>query len=139
MSYATIEDLVLGFGEQAIIDLTDRSDPAAGEIDASVVARALSDAEAEMDGYLGVKYKLPVTAQTDRLRAVSCDLAHYRLCADRITDEVRARYEDAVRWLRDIAAGRAVIVGAAPPDGGASADRFVTAVTGRRVFVGGPL
>lgn len=137
MSYATLADLVLAFGEQALIDLTDRD--SLGGIDTDVAARALVDSEAEMNGYLGVRYQLPITVQPERLRAVCCDLARYRLCGDRVTDEVRARYEDAVRWLRDIAAGKALLPGAAVPPAGAPAAQFVQAIPGRKVFGGGLL
>ena len=139
MSYATLPDLVLAFGEQSIIDLTDRADPPAGAVDAEVAARALADAVGEMEGYLGVRYSLPVTAQPERLRAVCCDLARYRLCGDRVTDEVRVRYEDAVRWLKDISAGRAILAGALPPAGGAPAATLVQVAPGRKVFKGGVL
>lgn len=136
MPYATTADLIARFGEQSIIDLTDRADPPAGVVDAAVVAAALADAHAEIDGYLAVKYQVPVTASADRLRAVACDLTRYRLHGDRVTDEVRTRYEDAVRWLRDIAAGRAVLPGAIAPDGGSAAN-LVEVVPGRKVFGGG--
>ncbi len=139
MTYATQEDLVIAFGEQSIIDLTDRADPPTGQIDADVVTRALADATAEMDGYLATQYTVPVTAQPERLRAVCCDLTRYRLCGDRITDEVRARHDDAIVWLRDIAAGRTVLVGANAPQGGAPVAQLTTAVLGRKVFGGGLL
>lgn len=135
MPYATTADLIARFGEQSIIDLTDRADPPAGVVDAAVVAAALADAHAEIDGYLAVKYQVPVTTSADRLRAVACDLTRYRLHGDRVTDEVRTRYEDAVRWLRDIAGGKAVLPGAAAPDGGSAAN-LVEVVPGRKVFGG---
>ena len=137
MNYATQDDLVLAFGEQAIIDLTDRDN--LGWIEPDVVARALTDASAEMDSYFGVRYVLPVTAQPERLRAVCCDLTRYRLCGDRVTDEVQARYDIAVRWLRDIAAGKAILTGADTPASGAPASQLAVAAPGRKVFGGGLL
>jgi phage gp36-like protein len=139
MTYATQADLVIAFGEQTLIDLTDLVDPPTGEIDSGSVDRALADSVAEMDGYLCVKYVTPVTAQPDRLRAVCCDLARYRLCGDRVTEVVRTRYEDAVRWLRDIAAGRTQLVGAVVPAGGAPDAQFSQVAPSRKVFRGGLL
>ena len=137
MSYALLADLVLAFGEQSIIDITDRA--GTGIVDSSVATRALVDASAEIDGYLGVRYAVPVVVQSERLRAVCCDLARYRLSGDRVTDEVRARYDDAVRWLRDIAAGKSILAGAAAPASKASAAQLVQIAPGRKAFSGGIL
>lgn len=131
--YATLTDLITRFTEQSLIDLTDRADPPAGVIDENVINSALADAQAEMDGYLAVRYTLPVTTSTDRLRAVMCDMVRYRLHGDRVTDEVRVRYEDAVGWLRDVGAGRVVLPGAAQPVNAAPA-QTVEFVSGPKLF-----
>lgn len=139
MSYATLDDLVLAFGEQTIIDLTDRADPPAGSMDAAVASRALEDATADINSYLGVRYATPVSVQRELLRACCCDIARYRLCGERVTDEVHARHENAMRWLRDIAAGRALLAGAQTPAAGAPADGLSYVQGGRKVFGSRPL
>jgi phage gp36-like protein len=139
VTYATQQDLVTRFGEQSLIDLTDRADPPLGEIDAAVVAVAIADAQAEIDGYLAVRYALPVTVSADRLRSVMCDLVRYRLHGDRVTEEVRARFEDARAWLRDVSAGRVVLPGASAPGGASSPAQTVEVAAGRKVFGGGLL
>jgi phage gp36-like protein len=134
--YATATDLVDRFGESELIDLTDRAQPPAGMIDADVADKALADACGEADAYLGVRYTLPVTAPVPLvLVAVVCDIARYRLYENRSTEEVRKRYEDAVRWLRDVSRGAAVLPGAAAATGEA-ADLAMVVQPGRKVFRG---
>ncbi|MBI2313581.1 MAG: DUF1320 domain-containing protein [Betaproteobacteria bacterium] len=114
MTYATQQDLVDRFGSQEILELTDRA--SAGSIDATVVARALADADAEIDGYLIGRYALPLASTPRVLTLVACDLARYRLYEDRATDAVRQRYEDQVRFLRALADGKIAL----GPDAGGS-------------------
>lgn len=103
MAYATQADLVTRFGEDELIQLTDRA--GAGVPDATIVGRALADAEAEMDGYLAARYALPMATVPGVLVRIACDIARYRLWEDRASDEVRRRYEDARRILESIAKG----------------------------------
>lgn len=138
-AYVTVSDLVDRFGERELVDLTDRAQPPAGVIDAGVAEAAIADACGEADAYLGVRYSLPVTAPVPvMLVAVVSDIARYRLYDDRATEEVRKRYEDAVRWLRDVSRGAAVLSGAAVATGDAAALAAVVR-PGRKVFGGGLL
>ena len=56
MTYATRDELQERFGLDELTQLTDRM--GAGVPDDNLVARALSDADAEIDGYLAVRYQL---------------------------------------------------------------------------------
>ena len=117
MSYATQQDMVDRFGEVEVINLTDRADPPAGVIDADVLARALDDAADEIDAYVGNRHPLPLVSVPRVLVRVACDVTRYRLSDDCgvLTEEVEYRYKDAVRFLRDISAGRVSLgVTAAP-------------------------
>ena len=117
MAYATQQDLIDRFGESEVIALTDRSDPPAGAVDAAVAALALSDADSEIDVYVGRRYTLPLEPVPTVLVRVACDIARYRLSddADVLTEEVSNRYNGALRLLRDLAAGKATLGVAAPP------------------------
>lgn len=106
MTYATQQNLIDRFGERELIELTDRSDPSTGAIDATVVAKALADADAEIDGYLSSRYQLPLSPVPAKLERVAGDIARYYLYEDRVTDQVRARFSDAQQWLRDVASGK---------------------------------
>lgn len=119
MGYATQQDLVERFGEEELIQLTDREH--AQLIVADVIDRALSDADAEIDSYLGVRYTLPLVSIPVLLVSVAANIARFRLMGDATTEEARKRYEDAIRLLRLISRGEVVLVGAQtvpPPPGG---------------------
>lgn len=103
MTYATRDELQERFGLDELTQLTDRM--GAGVPDDNLVARALSDADAEIDGYLAVRYQLPVQTVPPMLARMACDIARYRLWDDRASDEVRSRYTDARRLLELIAKG----------------------------------
>jgi len=103
MPYATQADLEARFGVDELIQLTDRA--GTGVPDAAIVARALSDAAAEIDSYLASRYALPLSPVPAVLARIACDIARYRLWEDRASDEVRRRYEDARRLLESIAKG----------------------------------
>ncbi|TCS69766.1 phage gp36-like protein [Sulfuritortus calidifontis] len=105
MPYATAADLITRYGEDELIQLTDRV--GAGVVDTAIVSRALDDAEAEIDGYLAARYRLPLPTTPALLARIACDIARYRLWEDRASDEVRQRYEDARRLLENISSGRA--------------------------------
>lgn len=116
MPYATLQDLIDRFGEDELIALTDRADPPAGAIDAEVVAAALASADAQIDGYVGSRYDLPLTATPPLLNDLACDLARYRLFKDIPTEVVIKNHDDAMKTLRDIAAGRASLdIGGSEP------------------------
>ena len=119
MSYAAQANLETRYGSVEMAQLSDRASGAV--IDVAVVARALADADAEIDAWLGGRYALPLASVPAVLERVACDIARYRLYDDRATEQVRQRYEDAVRDLKAIAAGALTIDGAAPlapADGG---------------------
>ena len=109
MPYATQADLETRFGSEELAQRTDRINGSV--IDATVVARALADADAEIDAYLAVRYQLPLASVPAALGRVACDIARYRLC-DVPPEEVRTRYEDAVRDLKRAADGSLVVDGA---------------------------
>jgi phage gp36-like protein len=111
MGYCTQQNLIDRFGETEIIQHADRDQD--GAIDTAVVDGAIADAAAEIDGRLSALFALPVPAPAE-LVFRACDIARYRLFDDGATDEVRRRYDDAVAWLKDVAAGRVAIPGAVP-------------------------
>lgn len=127
--YASVADMVERFGEFEIVELTDFEHT--GVIDTAVAERALTDATAEIDGYLAARYRLPVT-DTPRLLSLLCsDIARFRLQKGVSTEQARQRYEDAVAKLKAIARGEINLPLASPPP--ASAEP-VTAKGRRRVF-----
>ncbi|HET7300109.1 MAG TPA: DUF1320 domain-containing protein [Oleiagrimonas sp.] len=110
MPYATQTDLETAFTANEIAQLM------AGGRDVDV---ALTAASEEADSYLATRYAVPITANPlpEHLVEVVCDIARYRLYAGDAYDEVQTRYEQAVKWLKDVSAGRALLPGV-PNDGG---------------------
>ena len=67
---------------------------------------------------LARRYAVPLATVPEAVRVWTLDIALYRLYRDQATDTVRQRYEDALRELRDVAAGRADLAGLVPASGG---------------------
>ena len=107
MSYTSLALLQDRFGLDELIQRSDKFVPYTGAVVTSVIDRAIADADAEIDGYVGSRYTLPLPTPTPPvLVPIACDIARYRLYDDAVTDVVRQRYEDAIARLKDIAAGR---------------------------------
>lgn len=104
MGYASRQDMSDRYGEEELIQLTNRANTA-GPVDETVLARALADADAEIDTYLLGKFPLPLDPVPRVLVRVACDIARFRLFDDKATEEVRARYQDAISLLGKIASG----------------------------------
>lgn len=139
MAYATVSDLVAAFGTQEVIALTDRDDRAdadntAGTVDGTVALGALERASSEADTYLAARYALPLASVPQVLAAVVCDIARYRLSGGETTETtpIADRYKAGITWLKDVAAGRAMLPGVATASAGGEGG--VEFSTGRRVF-----
>lgn len=121
MIYAQWTDMVERFGERELTQLSDRDDT--GEINPAVLNRAILDATAFVDGYIGRVYKLPLLgcakpltapgaaveyAVPPVLKRIVCDLARYYL-HDQLADEkheVVRRHSAATQDLKNIAEGK---------------------------------
>jgi phage gp36-like protein len=135
MAYATLADLEAAFGSKEVLLLADRDRDQVA--DASVVARAGEDAEAEINSYLASRYVLPLDPVPAQVRTLACDIARYRLDAANPRQATKDRYDAAVRTLRDLAAGKATLGGASlsgpQPEGPTPASQFAVE-GGARLF-----
>ena len=119
MAYATVADLIAAFGQLEIVQLTDRVDPPAGLVDATVAGEALGYADNLIDGYLAPRYRLPLALVQPMLKGVAQDLAWCRLQLV-LTEDAKRRQDAALKTLRDISEGRISLpgeTGAAEPAG----------------------
>jgi phage gp36-like protein len=107
MSYATLQNLQDKFGPDEILQLADRD--ADGMIDAGVVEKALADADALVDAYVGKRHDLPLEETPPRVADVAAEIAYFKLFRGDPPEYARKLYEDAMRFLRDVASGAAVI------------------------------
>ena len=95
--YATRDDLVNRFGELAVSELESLHNDGL-----LAVTNALSDASEKMNSYLSIRYQTPLN-KTEHLKLVCADIARYLLYMNEPTDEVEARYKEAITWLKDVA------------------------------------
>jgi phage gp36-like protein len=131
MAYATLQDMATRFGQEELLQLTDRAGVQA--IDGAAVTAALADADAMIETYLAQRYALPVAPVPQLLRRIACDITRFLLSGDAATDAVRQAHADALRTLRDLAGGAAALPGAAAAPPGAT-----PATAGGRVEVSAP-
>lgn len=105
MTYATPQDLVDRYGEEELAIAADYDGDDA--FDTAAVERAIGDASAEIDTYLGALYELPFGEPPAILMRLCTDIAIYRLASNtaHASEERRQRYEDAIALLRRIAKG----------------------------------
>lgn len=114
MTYAAQTDLEDAFTAQEIEQLIAGGRDVEGACDA---------ASQEADSYLATRYATPIAVNPlpAHLVEVVCDIARYRLYAGASDPEVQNRYEQAVAWLKDVSAGRALLPGV-PLDAGEGSD-----------------
>ena len=107
MSYATPQDLINRYPNRDLVQLSNE-DPTITTINTTVLQQSLDDASAEIDGYLGGRFTLPLTDAPEVLSRLACDVAIYRLQSLRpIHDlaDARRRYDDAIAMLTKVASG----------------------------------
>lgn len=100
--YAKPADMIVRYGLKEIIDLTDKEDT--GDINQAVLQSALANADAEIDGYLSSRYRLPLALPHPRnlvLHAMS--IARKYLYDDRAPETVKEDYNNAMKYLSQVA------------------------------------
>lgn len=106
--YATRDDLVGRFTEMSISQLESM------HIDGLLATNnALSDAAETMNSYLSVRYQTPLV-KTEHLKIICCNIARYYLYVNDATGEPEDRYKDALKWLQQVASGKANVTFAEP-------------------------
>ena len=94
------------YGETELSELTDR-DGSEGGIVTSVLETALTDASADVDGYLSDGgYTLPLATPPHVLIRHACVLARAYLYVDVRPKDVIEDYNRTIAWLEKIADGR---------------------------------
>ena len=157
MPYLTASDLIVRFGAEELAQMADRGTPrlvtaelleaAAGGADTSgwgaadaeavtkamaTIAQAIEDAQSAIDGYLSGRYSTPLSTPPAAIKRLAGDIARYYLYDDHATETVQKRYDAAIAFFRDVAAGKVSLgpeAQASQPTGGT-----VQMVTGDRVF-----
>lgn len=115
--YASVQDCRASRGDRPVDLLRDESGTD------GPLERALADATALIDSYAGTRHPVPLDPVPPIVATYCIDIAMYRAAPDAAlaTDHDRQRYEDALRFLRDVSKG-AVSLGWRDPDPPAGAD-----------------
>ncbi len=113
MAYCTKAQLIDRFGETELRQRTDRA--GTGAINDAVLAQAIADADAEINGYL-TAYPLPLAIVPANFARIACDITRYYLYDDAVIAAVKDRYDSAIKYLAQIAGGKISI---APDTSGA--------------------
>ena len=126
MSYISYTDLVMAFGEDEILQLTDRDRD--GVADPLVIEDAIAVADAHIDSYLREQYTVPLATLPANLKGMACDFARYRLYQDQPTELVQSRYDVGCFYLKDVARGLVNL------DTGSSRESFIAYSQPAQVF-----
>lgn len=120
MSYIDNADITKRVGPDVAVQLTTDTGAVA---DTEVLDEVRDAAEGEVDGYLAKRYRVPVdlTAHprtAGALKSFALDIAAFRLHVRRppVSEDIRTARADAIKWLRDVAAGTIVLPATATPD-----------------------
>ncbi len=122
MPYTSQDLLVARYGTALLVSLTDRATVPTGQIDATVVAQALADTDALIDGYLAVRYQLPLTTVPAVIADTAGAIAIWKLHIFEPDPKIAADYKGAIQLLAAIAAGtvRIPVAGIDPTGTGTS-------------------
>ena len=104
--YGTAVLFAEAFGMPETVMLTNLDTPMATVLNPVPLDRALVDSAALIDSYIGRRYPLPLPAVPQILVPYALDIARYRLDRIRNREDVRARYEDAIKWLEGVRDGK---------------------------------
>ena len=115
MAYITQTDIENRIGATILIQLTD--DDGDGVADASVVNKAISDAEAEVNGYVGTRYSVPLDPVPAIVSRWTTSIAVYLVYQHRrgASETVQYEYEQTVKALDKVSRGL-ITLGANEPE-----------------------
>lgn len=105
MPYCTLQELTDRYSARMLLDLSDRGEAPAEEVDAALIDRAIADADALIDGYLKVRYALPLATVPRLVKDLSLRISIYYAHAHVASEKIREDYKDALRTLGEISRG----------------------------------
>lgn len=113
--YATKQDIIDLHGAEFLFLIAHRGEEEdlSGPLTNAAIVDALSHASSEADSFISRRYPTPVQSPPTIVRSHVINIACHQLASthDRMTEIIRQRYEDALRWLRDLAKGNADLPG----------------------------
>ena len=104
--YATVADMEARYSIIDLIKLTDKDNSMSATINTTVLETALATASSMIDGYLAVRYSLPLSVENLQLTQCCCVIARYTLESGTATDQAESQYKAAVKFLVDVSNGK---------------------------------
>lgn len=107
MAYNDIQSMIDYYGADVIREITDRDDT--GAIDEGVLNRAIDNAAALIDSYIGAAVTLPLASVPQVLTMHANALTRYILAGETSIEKVQADYKAAIAWLMRVADGKVTL------------------------------
>lgn len=133
-TYATVAQAEDIYGSAYIAVCCDRD--ADGNVDPTSFDKHLSIASREINGYLLGRYPLPLATPPENFQKLCVDIAVYNAAptADVRTDEMKTRYEAAIRYLEKVAENK-IKLELAPDTTAINASQTASVTTNRVVNI----
>lgn len=106
MTYASLQSMITRYGLDMLVGLTDRAQPQTGQLNGTVVERALEAADQLINGFVGGRYVLPLVDVPPLLSDLAEAIAAWKLHPYKPDEKIAEDYKDALRTLRDISDGK---------------------------------
>lgn len=108
--YLTVAELIARLGDEAE-QLAGTGLRDARQVDEELLVAQLVHADGVIDGYVRARYPRPFVVVPEVLKGIAHDIARWRLRGKggqqtAMNDAVQGQYDEAMRLLRDIQAGR---------------------------------
>ena len=119
MAYSSQSLLEYAVGGAAVLkELLDKDGD--GTADSALVTDVLARADAEVNSAIQVAVQLPLVTTPDAVKYAATDVAafvafQYGTAAQGVPDQIRSRYEAALRWLDDVATRKRTVGTASRP------------------------
>lgn len=125
-AYCTIAQLTARYGTPMLLQLSDRGVSYPVTPDTTLFDRAIADAGALIDGYLGGRYQLPLVSVPELVTNLAQVISIYMAHGSVAPEKIRKDYDDALRQLQAIASGTMVISAAGIESAGTEANEVLT-------------
>jgi phage gp36-like protein len=112
MAYATVDDMVLRFGQAEMIRATTPDGAEAVAVVPEAIEVALTDASELIDSYLRKRYRVPLATAPAAINRACCMLARYDLGMGgerSIAEQVKDDRAETITWLARISRGEVVL------------------------------
>jgi phage gp36-like protein len=110
MPYCTQNDLETLI---SVVELAELTNELGVVPNSTIVTEIINRVDNEIDSYISARYRIPFNSTPEIIKGLSMDMAIYHLYSRRSTVPVirRTKYEDAIKFLQNVALGKIHIIG----------------------------